>query len=328
MTQRLVSTHFSMPRTLHLPHSADLHLFQAHDVFPSGLQGRVLAIGNFDGVHLGHASVVALTAQLALHLKAQPGVLTFEPHPRSFFQPDRPVFRLSDAELKAARLRELGVDGMLALSFNASLAAMPAEAFLDDLLIRRLRVAGLVVGEDFRFGQRRTGNLDLLRSRLGERVVVAPPFALDGEIVSSSKIRQALENGDVAQATKLLGRPWRLCGEVRHGDKRGRELGFPTANMWLADDCRLAHGIYAVRMRIDGIWRDGVASYGRRPTFDNGAPRIETFLFDFSGDLYGRIVDLDLIAWIRPELKFDGLEPLIAQMQLDSAKARQLLGGP
>lgn len=300
-------------------------LFRAHDAFPAVLQDRVLAIGNFDGVHLGHASVVAQTLALADRFKAKPGVMTFEPHPRSFFRPDRLVFRLSDMALKAARLHELGIDGVLALNFDAELAAMSAEAFLDDLLIRRLRVIGLVVGEDFRFGQRRMGNLDLLKSRLGDKVVVAPPFKLDGEIVSSSKIRSALEEGNITLATKLLGRPWRLCGEVRHGDKRGRELGFPTANMLLADDCRLAHGIYAVRMRVNGIWRDGVASYGRRPTFDNGAPRIETFLFDFSGDLYGKIVDLDLIAWIRPELKFDGVEPLMVQMHQDLAQARLLL---
>ncbi|MGL4976084.1 MAG: bifunctional riboflavin kinase/FAD synthetase [Bosea sp. (in: a-proteobacteria)] len=308
-----------------MPNSANHPVFQPHDSFPAELQGRVLAIGNFDGVHLGHASVVALTVALAASLEARPGVMTFEPHPRSFFQPDKPVFRLSDMALKADRLQELGINGVLALDFNAELAALSAEAFLDDLLIRRLRVAGLVVGEDFRFGQRRTGNLDLLKSRLDERVVVAPPFRLEDEIVSSSKIRSALEAGNITLATKLLGRPWRLRGEVRHGDKRGRELGFPTANMWLAGDCRLAHGIYAVRMRVDGTWRDGVASYGRRPTFDNGAPRIETFLFDFSGDLYGKTVDLDLISWIRPELKFDGMEPLIAQMNRDAAEARRLL---
>jgi riboflavin kinase / FMN adenylyltransferase len=300
-------------------------LFQCQDAYPETLQGRVIAIGNFDGVHLGHEAVLTQTLALAAKLSTKAGVLTFEPHPRSYFNPQNPVFRLTDRELKSARLGQLGLDGVLALEFNSGMASMAAEAFLDDLLIRRLRVAGLVVGQDFRFGQGRTGDIALLRSRFGDSVQIAEPFMLQGEVVSSSKIRAALETGDIAKATALLGRPWRLRGEVRHGDKRGRELGFPTANMWLTADCRLAYGIYAVRMQVDGVWRDGVASFGRRPTFDNGAPRIETFLFDFSGDLYGKIVDLDLVAWIRPELKFDGIQPLVEQMNSDSRDARRIL---
>ena len=203
--------------------------------------------------------------------------------------------------------------------------AARGEQFLAELLIDRLGARGLVCGYDFHFGKGRSGSPELLDALSGVPVTVVPPYAWQGETVSSTVIRSALESGDPARAAAFLGRPWSVRGAVRHGDKRGRDLGYPTANMHLARDCKLAFGIYAVRMRVDGAWRDGVASFGSRPTFDDGPPKLETFLFDFSGDLYDKPVEVAFVAFLRGEAKFDSLEALIVQMDADSAKARAIL---
>ncbi len=295
---------------------------------PAALRGCVLALGNFDGVHRGHAELAREAVGLAERLGRRPAALTFEPHPRSVFRPEEPVFRLTPPALKTELLGAMGLPLTFVLPFDRSIAAIQAEAFVDDLLLGRLGAAGLVCGYDFHFGQGRRGSPEMLQERCagqGIPVVVVPPFARDGEPVSSTLIRTALEQGDVARAADFLGRPWFVRGVVAHGDKRGRDLGYPTANMHLARDCRLKYGIYAVRMKIDGIWHDGVASFGSRPTFDDGAPRLETFVFDFSGDLYGKQVDVAFVAWLRGEAKFDSLEALIVQMDADSARAREIL---
>lgn len=295
---------------------------------PAALRGCVLALGNFDGVHRGHAELAREAVGLAERLGRRPAALTFEPHPRSVFRPEEPVFRLTPPALKTELLGALGLSLTFVLPFDRTIAAIQAEAFVDDLLLGRLGAAGLVCGYDFHFGQGRRGAPEMLQKRCagqGIPVVVVPPFARDGEPVSSTLIRTALEQGDVARAADFLGRPWFVRGVVAHGDKRGRGLGYPTANMHLARDCRLKYGIYAVRMKIDGIWHDGVASFGSRPTFDDGAPRLETFVFDFSGDLYGKQVDVAFVAWLRGEAKFDSLEALIVQMDADSARAREIL---
>ncbi len=295
---------------------------------PAALRGCVLALGNFDGVHRGHAELAREAVGLAARLGRRPAALTFEPHPRSVFRPEEPVFRLTPPALKTELLGALGLPLTFVLPFDRSIAAIQAEAFVDDLLLGRLGAAGLVCGYDFHFGQGRRGAPEMLQERCagqGIPVVVVPPFARDGEPVSSTLIRTTLEQGDIARAADCLGRPWFVRGVVAHGDKRGRDLGYPTANMHLARDCRLKYGIYAVRMKIDGIWHDGVASFGSRPTFDDGAPRLETFVFDFSGDLYGKQVDVAFVAWLRGEAKFDSLEALIAQMDADSARAREIL---
>lgn len=295
---------------------------------PAALRGCVLALGNFDGVHRGHAELAREAVGLAERLGRRPAALTFEPHPRSVFRPEEPVFRLTPPALKTELLGALGLPLTFVLPFDRTIAAIQAEAFVDDLLLGRLGAAGLVCGYDFHFGQGRRGAPEMLQERCagqGIPVVVVPPFARDGEPVSSTLIRTALEQGDVARAADFLGRPWFVRGVVAHGDKRGRDLGYPTANMHLARDCRLKYGIYAVRMKIDGIWHDGVASFGSRPTFDDGAPRLETFVFDFSGDLYGKQVDVAFVAWLRGEAKFDSLEALIVQMDADSARAREIL---
>jgi len=296
---------------------------------PAALRGAVIALGNFDGVHRGHAELARVANEMAAGLETSAAALTFEPHPRSVFRPEQPVFRLTPPAVKTELLAEVGLPLTFVLPFNRDIAAVHAEAFIDDLLLGQLGAAGLVCGYDFHFGQGRSGSPEMLQARAlaqGIPVAVVAPYAFAGEPVSSTLIRNLLEQGDVASAARFLGRPWFVRGVVAHGDKRGRDLGYPTANMHLPRDCRLKFGIYAVRMKIDGIWHDGVASFGSRPTFDDGAPRLETFVFDFSGDLYGKRVDVALVEWLRGEAKFDSLPALIAQMDADSLRARDILG--
>jgi riboflavin kinase/FMN adenylyltransferase len=310
--------------------------FEAHAAFvldiekpvPEALRGAVLALGNFDGVHRGHVELARVAVAMAAEHGAKAAALTFEPHPRSVFRPDQPVFRLTPPAVKLELLGQAGLPLTFVLPFDRGVAAISAEAFVDDLLLGKLGAAGLVCGYDFHFGQGRAGSPEMLQACAGVRgvpVAVVPPYAWAGEPVSSTLIRIALEAGDVARAADFLGRPWFVRGVVAHGDKRGRDLGYPTANMHLARDCKLRYGIYAVRMKIDDVWHDGVASFGSRPTFDDGAPRLETFVFDFSGDLYGKQVDVALVSWLRGEAKFDTLEALIVQMDADSVGARDIL---
>jgi riboflavin kinase/FMN adenylyltransferase len=291
---------------------------------PESLQGAVAAIGNFDGVHRGHQHLL----NMALASGRPGAVITFEPHPRTFFQPDRPLFRLTPEPVKQAIFARLGLGGVFLRRFDGDLAKLTAADFVD-LLARDLQLSGVVIGHDFHFGRGREGNpermAELCRER-GLHCLVAPAVVEGTEPVSSSAIRAALEAGDIATANRLLGYRWFVRSEVRHGDKRGRVLGYPTANMRLPDDCRLRHGIYAVRASVDGRLVDGVASFGRRPTFDNGAPLLEVHLFGFSDDLYGRMLDVEFIGWIRGEERFDGIEALIAQMDRDSLDAKRMLG--
>lgn len=311
--------------------SADLPSSFVLDIdkpIPDTLRGAVLAIGNFDGVHRGHAELARVAREMAAQRGTTAAALTFEPHPRSVFRPDQPVFRLTPPAVKAELLARAGLPLTFVLPFNREIAAVHAEAFIDELLLDKLGAAGLVCGFDFHFGQGRSGSPEMIEARAMARAIpaaVVPPYSWAGEPVSSTLIRTALEQGDVARAAAFLGRPWFVRGVVAHGDKRGRDLGYPTANLHLARDCRLKYGIYAVRMKIDGIWHDGVASFGSRPTFDDGAPRLETFVFDFTGDLYGGQVDVALVDWLRGEAKFDSLEALIAQMDADSLRARDIL---
>lgn len=299
------------------------------EALPAALKGPVVAIGNFDGVHRGHRAVIGTAIEQARSFGKPALALTFEPHPRAFFRPDEPMFRLTPEPMKLARLAETGLDGAVVLGFDAALAAKDAESFVADILVGQLGVAMVVAGFDFHFGKGRSGSPAFLReagARHGFRVEIVPPLLDEGAQISSSAIRAALAQGRVEQAADMLGAPWEIEAEVIHGDKRGRELGYPTANMRLDPSIQLAHGIYAVTLEIDGVKRPGVASFGRRPTFDDGAPRLESFVFDFSGDLYGKRLRVAFHAYLRPELKFDGIEALIAQMDIDSAKARAALG--
>src|SRR5947199_2187299 len=295
-------------------------------------KGSVVAMGNFDGVHLGHRAVIAAALQMALTHRRPALAVTFEPHPRSFFSPNSPQFRLSDETAKLRLLAGTGLAGAVVMTFDKKRAGTTAQDFIHHDLIERLGVSGIAVGYDFHFGKGRVGSPSLLAAegpRLGIEVDVQPHVDIDERPVSSSAIRSALAEGQIEDATAMLGGPWFVTGEVIHGEKRGRELGYPTANIRLDMNCGLKHGIYAVRVgrgREKGETRiDGVASFGRRPTFDNGAPLLEIFLFDFDGDLYGTVLDVAFIGFIREELKFDSAEALIAQMNEDSSRARTVL---
>jgi riboflavin kinase/FMN adenylyltransferase len=258
--------------------------------------------------------------------------VTFEPHPRSFFSPNSPQFRLTDETGKLRLLAGTGLAGAVVMTFDKTRAGTTAQDFIHHDLIGRLGISGIAVGYDFHFGKGRVGSPSLLVSeapRLGIEVDVQAHVDIEERPVSSSAIRMALAEGQIADATAMLGGPWFVTGQVIHGEKRGRELGYPTANIRLDKHCGLKHGIYAVRVGRgqgkDQVRFDGVASFGRRPTFDNGAPLLEIFLFDFKGDLYGAALDTAFIAFIRDELKFDSVDALVHQMDDDSAKARAAL---
>ena len=300
---------------------------------PGPLRGAVVAIGNFEGVHRGHRIVIEKAVGLARSLGRPAAVLTFEPHPRAFFRPDEPVFRLSDEGAKIRLLAATELDGAIILRFDQELAELSAEDFVERVLGRQLAISGAVIGFDFHFGNRRQGTPEFLRAqgaRDGFAVEVVPEVSDQlGERAarrfSSGAVRAALAAGDVADAALLLGYPWFVSGTVRHGDARGRKLGFPTANLVLDAGCQLRHGIYAVRAAVGGRRYGGVASFGRRPTFDNGAVLLEVFLFDFAGELYGQSIDVAFIGWIRPELKFDSAADLIKRMNEDARDARAIL---
>jgi riboflavin kinase/FMN adenylyltransferase len=300
------------------------------DAVPDRLRGGVVAIGNFDGVHRGHQAVLAQVRDMARQRGVAALALTFEPHPRVFFRPDIPLFRLTPPEEKAELLAALGLDGVVVATFDKTLAAMTAEEFVDRILVERLAASVAVVGYDFHFGKGRAGSPDLLRARglaRGFEVAVIGPAGEGDTVWSASAARSALEAGRVDEAARMLGFHWFVRGDVVHGEKRGRELGFPTANIRLPDGTGLKHGVYAVRMRVDGVTHDGVANFGRRPQFDNGAPLLEVFLVDTTIDLYGRHVQVEFIGFIRPELRFATVDDLIARMHDDVARARVILAG-
>jgi riboflavin kinase/FMN adenylyltransferase len=292
------------------------------------LDGAVVAIGNFEGVHRGHRAVIGVARARGRELTRKTAVLTFEPHPRAVFRPDEPVFRLTDEATKLRLLATTGVDGAIVMHFDAALAALPAEDFVRRILVERFAFAGIVVGFDFHFGKGRGGTPDFLEEagRANRFTVdIVPAFADGGMRISSGEVRAALAAGEVETAAMLLGYPWFVSGAVVHGDKRGRELGFPTANLRVDPACGLRHGIYAVRLGLDGRRIDGVASFGRRPMFDNGAVLLEVFLFDFAGDLYGKTLDVAFIHWIRPELTFASIDDLVRRMNEDCDLARAAL---
>jgi riboflavin kinase/FMN adenylyltransferase len=299
-------------------------------------KGTVVAMGNFDGVHLGHRAVIAAALQMARAHRRPALAVTFEPHPRKFFSPNTPQFRLTDEAAKLRLLAGTGLNGAVVMTFDKARAGTTAQDFIHHDLIERLGVSGIAVGYDFHFGKGRVGSPSLLVNeapRLGIEVDVQPHIDIAERPVSSSAIRMALAEGQIEDATLMLGGPWFVSGLVVHGEKRGRDLGYPTANVRLDNHCGLKHGIYAVRVGLgqgkdqgkDEVRFDGVASFGRRPTFDNGAPLLEIFLFDFDGDLYGKTLDVAFIGFIREELKFDHVDALVRQMDGDSARARERL---
>lgn len=298
---------------------------------PAAWRGTTLALGNFDGVHLGHAAVLraAHAARPDLALAA----LTFEPHPREHFRPDDPPFRLTLLPAKAEALGAHGASVVFALRFDAALAAMPAEAFVKEVLHRGIGAKHLACGPDFAFGHRRGGDTAFLAREAETRgigLTIVPPVMDDGAQISSTHIRRLLQDGYPERAARDLGRPHEIRGEVFHGDKLGRELGWPTANILLGRQLEPARGVYAVTAVLaNGAVVPGVANVGRRPTL-GGDPvtRLETHLFDWSGDLYGQEIRVRLHAFLRPDATFDGLDALKAAIAADAAEARRVLAAP
>lgn len=296
---------------------------------PEHLRGGFVALGNFDGFHLGHQAVVGRAIERARAAGRPAIVATFDPHPMRYFRPDSPYFRLTSLDQRAALFAAAGVDAMYVFDFDAALAALSAEAFVTERLVGDLGVAGVATGEDFTFGKGRSGDIPLMRA-LGEvngfAVDTIAPVQLDGATVSSTRIRAALRDGDPRAAARLLTRPYAIEGVVQHGDKVGRTLGFPTANIDLTNYLRPRFGIYAVRGRLpDGRVLDGAANLGVRPSFDPPKELLEPYFFDFAGELYGRTIEVELVSFIRPEAKFEGLDALVAQMARDCDAARRIL---
>ena len=294
---------------------------------PEELRGAIVALGNFDGFHLGHQAVVGRAVQRSAHERRPVIVATFDPHPVRHFRPDTPPFRLTTLDQRERLFAHAGADAMLVFRFGAELASMDAPEFVERVLVEHIGAAGLVTGDDFSFGKGRSGDIHLLRTlgqTYGMGAEAVPQVLVDGERVSSGRAREALQAGDPGTATRLLSRPFAVQGEVIHGDKRGRELGWPTANMELGNYLRPKYGIYAVRVQLDDDSEyAGVASLGVRPTFDPPRELLEAALFDFRGDLYGRRIEVGLHHYLRPEMKFDSVEALKAQMDADAARARE-----
>ena len=296
---------------------------------PEALRGSIVALGNFDGFHLGHQAVVRRAIDRAFHERRPAVVATFDPHPVIFFRPDVPPFRLTTLDQRQALFDHAGADAMLVFEFGAALASMDAEAFVAEVLVGQIGAAGVITGDDFSFGKGRTGDPALLRA-LGERHGLAaeavPQVLLEGQRISSGRIREALVDGDTGTATHMLSRDFAIEGVVQRGDARGRQLGFPTANVTLGDYQRPRYGVYAVRVTLDdGTEHPGVANLGVRPTFQPPQELLEAYLFGFDGDLYGRRIEVALHAYIREERKFGDLDGLVAQMREDEAAARRLL---
>ncbi|MCV0428004.1 MAG: bifunctional riboflavin kinase/FAD synthetase [Roseibium sp.] len=299
------------------------------DDFPEDLKGGIVAIGNFDGVHRGHRAVLDAALGLGHGTHHPVFAMTFEPHPRTVFNPSKPVYRLTPPVQKVDILKECGLDGALILPFTREFAGIEANAFVQDILIDTLGISHAVTGYDFHFGRARQGTPDYLRSagaNHGFGVTIVQREEDEGaEVISSTRIRDCLAHGEIAHANGLLGYRWFFESEVQHGDKRGRDLGYPTANLRMHDNCPLRQGIYAVKVKTRDGWYDGVASYGRRPTFDNGSTLFEVHLFDFSGDLYGQELRVHLVSYLRGEEKFDTVDALVAQMNKDSEEAKAAL---
>ena len=310
-----------------------MRLIRHTETVPPELSGAVIAIGNFDGVHLGHQAVINQAKDIARGLGAPMVVVTFEPHPRSYFQPNGAAFRLTSLRTKARLMEALGVDGLVVLHFDRALAAMEASDFVTHILVRDLGAAHVVVGEDFAFGRGRRGDVALLGKMAGDGgFKVSPAVQVrhgDGAVISSNTIRGFLKDARPEAAAKLLGRPWEVDGRVVRGDGRGRELGFPTANVRMDATLAPCPGVYAVRAGIDAgrdtRWFDGAANFGIRPQFEGRESRLEVFLMDFSGDLYGRTLRVSFVAYLRPEAAFDSVAALVQQMERDVLDARARL---
>lgn len=301
------------------------HIYHDINDIPASADSLVLAIGNFDGCHRGHQRVLAAAKSLAQSQGKRALMMTFEPHPSDFFAPKPLLFRLTDGMQKARIAKAFGLDGILLTPFNKTTASISAEDFVDDILVGKLNVGAVVVGEDFHFGKARLGTPEFLAQAGTSRGFEVHQLNLlqSGDLqVSSTRIRKALGSGQLAEANKLLGYHWIVEGTVILGDQRGRELGYPTANFSLPNNSNLAQGIYAIKVRLDDELFDGVASFGK-PMFENSQPPFEAHIFDFDRDIYGKRIEIALISHIRGQMTFNGLDELITQMDADSLIARK-----
>ena len=297
---------------------------------PKKDRGYSVAIGNFDGMHLGHQSVIEIARKTSN--KSSLGVVTFEPHPRQYFQKNQPTFRLMMSETRKRFLKSFGVDALFELPFDYSLANLSPKEFIETVLLEKLHVKNVVVGPDFRFGKNREGSVDLLKSYQEQKKLdlhIATPFLMDGKIISSSELRKKLTEGSIIEVTEMLSRYYEIEGEVEKGFQRGRDLGFPTINVALKTTIVPKHGVYAVLIKILSQDKErtlkGAASIGSRPTYGDYEPNIEVFIFDFNETLYGENVSISLVDFIRPELKFNTEKELISQMKADCETIERIL---
>ena len=305
-----------------------MQVVHGHSHVPITARSAVIAIGNFDGMHRGHRALIGEAVATARAKGKPSGVMLFEPHPREYFQPNEQHFRLTPLKRKIALIEKLGVKVAFVEHFDAHLASMPAQEFIERVLVAGLGVAHVVIGYDFYFGHKRGGNPELMVAageELGFGVTVMPPVAEAGEVFASSSVRLHLAQGDVRGAAHMLGENWRAAGKVVGGAKRGTGLGYPTANVPMPKGTGLGHGIYAVRAHVDGHTHDAAAYLGTRPTFDDGMPVLEVFLFDFDRDLYGHEMEVEFVDFIRADRKFSSAEELVQQMNEDVALARAIL---
>ena len=298
------------------------------EAVPADLEGAVIALGNFDGVHRGHQAVLSCGGAIANDLGTSFGVMTFDPHPRSYFSPSTALFTLSPLERKFELLDCLGIEFTSVLTFDETLAGLTAEAFVKEVLVDKWQAAHVIVGYNFMFGKGRSGTpqtLSAVGGKMGFGVTIIEPESRDGQAFSSSAIRELLRAGHVRDAADILGYWWTVSGTVEHGAGRGHNLGYPTVNVMLQPGQDLHHGIYAARVWVDGHRFDAAAYNGRRPTFDNGLAKLEAFLFDFNESLYGHQIDVELIDFLRPDEAFDSAEALTAQIGRDCAAAKEIL---
>lgn len=312
-----------------------MRIFRHYQDLPPALKGCSVAIGNFDGVHRGHQAVIHEAGVSAKDTGGPWAVMTFEPHPRMFFKPEQPPFRITPMRIKSQQIEALGVDYQLVLHFDAQLSKLSAETFIKDVLVNAMGARHVVAGYDFSFGHDRKGNPELLLSMGREFgydfTCVQAVNDPDGKPFSSTRVRQCLQSGDPLGAAFVLGRPFEIEGRVEKGDQRGRTIGFPTANLRLGEYLEPTHGVYAIQagLEVDGrlVWHDGVANLGLRPTVNDRGVLLEVHLFDFDGDIYGKHLQVALVDFVRPEKKFDGLDALKAQIAADADRAKLILAG-
>ena len=305
-------------------------IFKGVENIPKDDSGYSVAIGNFDGMHLGHQSVIEIAREKSN--KSSVGVVTFEPHPRQYFQKKQPTFRLMKSKARQRFLSSFGIDALFELPFNSSLANLSPKDFIETVLLEKLNVRNIVVGPDFRFGKNREGSVSLLKRYQEKNILdlhIANPFMIEGKVVSSSALREKLTEGSVIEVTKMLSRYYEIEGVVEKGFQRGRNLGFPTINIGLRDTIVPKHGVYAVLVKILSCNKErtlkGAASIGSRPTYGEYEPNIEVFLFDFDENLYGENVCISLVNFVRPEVKFNSEKELISQMKADCETIENLL---